>query len=249
MKLSSASTLMPRSSNASQRCEPMKPAPPDTTARSRWLVPTNAPIREPEAPHHRRGVDVASIDDHRPTHRHLQATEVEMAELVPFRDQYEAVRAIRQRIGVGGVFDLRQQHARPLHRGRVVGTDLGAGREQHPCDVQARRVSKVVRVGLERPPEEPDNPALERVEAFPKLVDGEHPLIAVYGHDRVQQLWVIVKALRQRGERFDVLGKARTAITDAGVEEAGADALVETHSLSYKLGVRVDRSQGHTSLQ
>src|ERR1700693_2270372 len=98
MKLSSAKTLIPRSSNASQRCEPMKTAPPDPPARGRALIAANAPVGEAKAPHLRGVVDVSPIDHHRPAHRRLQSGEVELAELVPFRDQHQAVRPIRQRI-------------------------------------------------------------------------------------------------------------------------------------------------------
>src|SRR5260370_40723555 len=84
MKLSSASTRMPRSSRASHRCEPMKPAPPETTALS--LVAADTSIGETEVAHDLRVVDVAAVHDHRTAHRGLDATEGEAAELVPLRD-------------------------------------------------------------------------------------------------------------------------------------------------------------------
>src|SRR5262245_39097997 len=74
MKLSSASTCMSRASSASQRCEPMKPAPPETTALGlRALFAANAAVREAEAAHRHRVVDVASVNDHRPPHELLHA--------------------------------------------------------------------------------------------------------------------------------------------------------------------------------
>src|SRR6266581_9233849 len=69
MKLSSASTRQPRSSRASQRCEPMNPAPPETTARG--LFAANAAVGEAEAAHRFRVVDVSSIDDDRAAHELL----------------------------------------------------------------------------------------------------------------------------------------------------------------------------------
>src|SRR5690349_8440687 len=92
MKLSSARTLTPRASRASQRWEPMNPAPPETTARGLCgLLAANAAIREAQAFHGRGVVDVAAVDDHRPAHELLDARHVELAELVPLRDQNDGV--------------------------------------------------------------------------------------------------------------------------------------------------------------
>src|SRR5439155_9244268 len=93
MKVSSASTRHPRSSRNSRRCEPMNPAPPETTALG--LLAANAAVGEAQAAHHGRIVDVAAIDDDRPPHELLDAGHVELAELVPFRDEDERVRARR----------------------------------------------------------------------------------------------------------------------------------------------------------
>src|SRR5713226_4518235 len=95
MKLSRASTRMPRSSRASHRCDPMKPAPPDTTALSLALplVAADTSIGETEVAHDLRVVDVAPVDDHRPAHGALDAAEVEASELVPLRDNNERIGA------------------------------------------------------------------------------------------------------------------------------------------------------------
>src|SRR5690242_16993425 len=98
MKLSRASTRKPRSSSASQRCEPMKPAPPDTTARG--LFAANAAVDETQAAHHSRVVDVSSVHDDRSPHQLLHARHVELAELVPFRHQDKGVRTAGDLIGV-----------------------------------------------------------------------------------------------------------------------------------------------------
>src|SRR5579859_2924218 len=80
MKLSSASTRVPRSRRASHRCDPMNPAPPETTALGLLaLLAADTPIREPEAAHDRRVVYVAAVDDNRLAHRGLEARQVEVA--------------------------------------------------------------------------------------------------------------------------------------------------------------------------
>src|SRR5256885_14342272 len=106
MKLSSASTRQPRSSRASQRCEPMNPAPPETTARG--LFAANAAVGEAKTSHHGRIVDVAAVDDHRPPHELPDAGHVELAELVPFRHQDERVPAGRDLVGVLQILDVGQ---------------------------------------------------------------------------------------------------------------------------------------------
>src|SRR5689334_20941719 len=85
MKLSSASTEKPLARSASHRCEPMNPAPPDTTARG--LFPANAAVREAQAAHCVRVVDVPAVDDDGVSHQLLDARHVELTELVPLGDQ------------------------------------------------------------------------------------------------------------------------------------------------------------------
>src|SRR5205823_11696820 len=81
MKLSSASTRVPRLSRASQRWEPMKPAPPETTARGDplSLVAADTPVGETHLSHLGGNVDVATVDDHRCAHRGLDPDHVEVA--------------------------------------------------------------------------------------------------------------------------------------------------------------------------
>src|SRR5690349_9217459 len=114
MKLSSANTFMPRSSSASHRCEPMNPAPPETTALGfgAALLAANTAIREAEGLHRAGVVDVPPVDEHGAAHELLDARHVELAELVPLRDQHERVRAARDRVGVLDVFHVRQQPSR-----------------------------------------------------------------------------------------------------------------------------------------
>src|SRR6266849_8077221 len=79
MKLSRASTRVPRARSASHRCEPMKPAPPDTTARGLELVAADTPVGEAEDEHDGGVIDVASVEDHGRTHRGLHPGHVQLA--------------------------------------------------------------------------------------------------------------------------------------------------------------------------
>src|SRR5438270_2848515 len=96
-KLSRASTRLPCASSASHRCEPMKPAPPETTARgfALPLAAADTSVDEAELAHRGRHVDVAAVDQHRPTHRRLDPREVKLPELVPLGDEHERVGAAR----------------------------------------------------------------------------------------------------------------------------------------------------------
>src|SRR5579864_141624 len=138
IRLSIASTRIPRSTSASHRCEPMKPAPPETTALG--LVAANAPVGEPHRLHRVWVVDVAAVDDDGPAHRLLDPAEVEVAKLIPLRDHDQRVRAVGDLVGVLEILDLREDGAAPLDGGGVVRAHPGAGRDQHPCDVQAGRL-------------------------------------------------------------------------------------------------------------
>src|SRR6202022_4081435 len=126
MKLSSASTRMPRASRASHKCEPMKPAPPETTARSFVLVAADTPVREPELAHCGRVVDVAPVHDHRHPHRRLDTVEVEVAKLVPLRDDDQRIAAVGDAVRIAHVLDLRQLDARAFHGRGIVGADVCA---------------------------------------------------------------------------------------------------------------------------
>src|SRR5262245_53471920 len=116
MKLSTHMTSWPSARKRSQRCEPMKPAPPvimsraierhpsrrvrrRQTARASALRDRCAPDRmidEAEGLHVVGIVDVAAVDDHRLLQQLLHAGEIGTAELVPLRENEQRVRAVER---------------------------------------------------------------------------------------------------------------------------------------------------------
>src|SRR3989475_11057621 len=138
MKLSSDSTRVPRASRASHRCEPMNPAPPETTARSLLLVAAYTSVGEAESAHVLRVIDVAPVDDHRTAHRRLDPAEVELAELVPFGHHDQRVRAIGESIRITAVLDLGQLDPRGFHGRRVGAANPGARRRPDPRHAEGR---------------------------------------------------------------------------------------------------------------
>src|SRR5206468_12744043 len=112
MKLSTARTLLPLARGASQRCDPMHPAPPEMTARG--LLAANAAVDEVQVSHGDRVVDVPAVHHDRVAHQLLDARHVELAELVPLRDQHDRVGAGRDLIRILQVLDVGQQDLRAV---------------------------------------------------------------------------------------------------------------------------------------
>src|SRR5262245_36260367 len=100
MKLSAHTTVQPCSRRNSQRCEPMKPAPPGMRTRMRGRAagalgaqdgPTaDGVVLEAEATHPLRFPHVPAVEDHGPAHDAAQPLEVQELELVPLRHQGHA---------------------------------------------------------------------------------------------------------------------------------------------------------------
>src|SRR6266851_7455924 len=235
MKLSRASTRIPRPSSASQRCEPMKPAPPDTTARG--LFAANAAVYETQVPHRGRVVDFSPVHDDRPSHQLLYPRHVELAELVPFRDEDQGVRAGGDLVRVLQILDLGEQHLRSLHRGWVIRAHLGARRQQHLGDVETWRLAHVIGVGLERQPKQADDAARQLLELFAQQVDHDHALVAIDVHDGMQKLGVIVEPLSDRGECGDIFWK-----TVVRHERTGRDECMSARHLEGKNWSRIGSS-------
>ena len=73
-----------------------------------------------------------------------------MLELVPLGHDHQGVSPRRQLVCILRVLELRQDRLRALHGGWVVGAHMSPRGDQDPGDVEARRLAKVVGVGLER---------------------------------------------------------------------------------------------------
>src|SRR5207253_3043534 len=235
MKLSSASTRIPRSSNSWHRCEPMKPAPPETTARG--LFAANAAIGEAEAAHRFRVVDVSSIDDDRAAHELLDASHVELAELIPLGDQHDRVRTRRNLVRTLEIFHLREEQPGSLHRGRVICSDFGASSKQDLGDADSRRLAHVVGFGFESKSEQTDHAPWELIQRLAQQVNHDHALVAIDLHHGLQQLRVIVEPFGDCRQCRDIFGKATAAPSNTGVEVGRADSLVEAHTLGDQLRV------------
>src|SRR5438445_2916646 len=140
-RLSSTTTSSPRANSASERWEPRKPAPPETTtlaiSPSRSSRSTDSPVFEPATAQRFAIEDVASVDHPRQRESFGDLVEVEPLELVPLRqhEQDVGVRASGVRVSsdvdaVEGRGLTRVQRRRDR---RIEGADLRAQRPQ-PLD-------------------------------------------------------------------------------------------------------------------
>ena len=173
-------------------------------------------------------------------HRVAGARPVEAGELAPLGDQHDGVGAGERIVGVGG----------DAHAGEVLvvgGRDRGVvGGDRRAFGAQPRRqhdrgrLAQIVGLGLEGEPEQRDVRVAQRPEALLELGD-DAPLLQRVDLDHgVEQLEVVARVAGQLLERLHVLGKARTAVADAGVQEVRADAPVEAHARGHDAHVGAD---------
>src|SRR5262249_16631319 len=127
-KLSMQMTSLPSASSRSQRCEPMKPAPPVTRMRATLRrLHDGAPdriVREALLAHDVALVEVAPVEDHRRPHQAAHAREIRTAELVPVGHDQERVDALEGIVVDAMIVDAVTEHAAGLaERLGIVGLD------------------------------------------------------------------------------------------------------------------------------
>src|SRR5258705_12218228 len=108
-RLSMHTTSQPLSRRRSQRCEPMKPAPPVTSTRTRTpsgrdhgLAPDRV-VLEAEPAHAFGLPDIAAVEDDPPAENAPQPLEVDELELVPLGDEQHRVGILGRLVGGGAV--------------------------------------------------------------------------------------------------------------------------------------------------
>src|SRR2546428_4353327 len=130
-RLSMQTTSAPWARRNSERWEPMNPAPPVTSTRTAAasgrqdrLAPDGV-VLEAETSHALRLVEVAAVEDQGPSQQSAQPLQVEEPELVPLGEEHHRVRPLRRLVGRVAEGDAGgDEHARIVHRDRIVGADL-----------------------------------------------------------------------------------------------------------------------------
>src|SRR4029453_1512449 len=167
-KLSMPMTEWPSARSRSQRWLPRNPAAPVTRVFMRgrrnaehetrrgesrsW--PADAGIRPAGRAKLPWIVDVPQVDDRLRRHELRELAEVERPELVPLRRDHEDVGSAGAVVDVARVVELREDGPRVLHGRGVEGADRHPGREEVRNHRERGRFADVVRLGLERKPED-----------------------------------------------------------------------------------------------
>ena len=110
----------------------------------------------------------------------------------------------------------------------IVGLDAGAHLDQALGDVQGGRIAQVVRIGFEREAKQADGAAFEDEELFLKLLDHHLALGGVDVERGLEEFAGVAVLAGGMQQRLNVLAEATSAPADAGVEELGADAGIQT---------------------
>src|SRR5215472_92645 len=216
--------------------------PRASTAASEQSCPSVAPdtaIDKAEPAHLLGVIDVAAVDHDRPPHQAFELLEIELLELVPFSHDDYGVGAPGHGLRIAAVVEVGQERPRLLDGCRVIGAHDRPFLEQRLGYLDGGRLAHVVGIWLEGETKHADHLAAQAAQALPQFVDDERALVAVDVHHRVQKLRVVLVLLRDGGQRLHVLGEARAAIADAGIQVGGTDPLVKPHALGDQLGVGV----------
>src|SRR5512138_752892 len=156
-KLSTQITSWPSARSRSQRCEPMKPAPPVTSIRmplplsaATVAVAPERDIAETSSLHPVRLVQVAAIHHNRALQGALDPLEIRVAILVPVGDDDQCVAVGQNLILISTVSDLvAKMFLRLLQGLRIVGTDRCPHVQQPFDDCKGRCFAHIVGTRLE----------------------------------------------------------------------------------------------------
>ena len=157
--------------------------------------------------------------------------QVEARELLPLGDDDDRVGAGQRLEGLLADLDAGEQRVLAGVEHGVVGPDAGALVDEAAGQHDGGRLAQVVGVRLEREAEQRHGGAAQVAEPLLELADHAPLLQRVDLDDGVEQLEVVARVAGQLLERLDVLGEARPAVADAGLQEVRPDAVVEAHAL------------------
>src|SRR6188472_1418434 len=156
----------------------------------------------------RVGVErVAPVDDDVAGHRRGHRVPVERAEDLPLGHEHGGVRAAHGRDRIVGEGDPAHELARLRLGHRVVRADARAGGLEAGAEDERGRLPHVVRLGLEREPEERDLLVDERAAALLVLGDDAPPLELGDLDDRVEELEVVARVAGELLEGRYILRK------------------------------------------
>src|SRR5215211_4379023 len=153
--------------------------------------------------------EVAAVHYQRHAHPALHVTSpVELPELRPLGDEHHGVGALHRVERRLADPSAGEQGVRLPRRHRVVNPHVRAFPRESPGEHQAGRLASVVRIRLERHPEQRHLPPAERPQVLLQLPDGAPLLKLVDLDDGGEELEVIAGVAGELLESLDIFGKA-----------------------------------------
>ena len=170
------------------------------------------------------------------------AIQIESGELLPLGQNQKSIGVAGGFVGIVHELGARVQDlARPLRRRRIVGRNLAAFLQQRLHQQNGGRFADIVGAALESQAQHAQTLAAQRPQRGAHFAQEALALVLVDAHDFIQQPELVSALPRHRAEGHQVLGKARSAVADAGIQKARTDAAVGADPLANLLHVRSHR--------
>src|SRR5829696_8766352 len=171
LRLSMQTTRQPSERSLSQRWLPMKPAPPVTSARGLLVAGLGTVIAASETPVQQscfpRGCSIEGVtavhDELRVPHQRGGLIGIQAPHLLPLGYYHRRVGSSQRLVRIEDGLNIRGELGCGGACHGVIAYDPGSERGQGAGNGQARGLSQVVCVRLEREPEQGHTPALEGV--------------------------------------------------------------------------------------
>ena len=200
--------------------------------------PPDAEIGKSQPSHILGTVDIPEIDKDPGGHCLAQPAEIKGAEGIPFGHDDKGMGACRRVIGILREMNIIEQAPRRRHAGRIIGPDNGALVLQGLDYGQGRGLPHVIGVGLEGEAEYGDRLATDISATGRNDLAGHSALaLVIDGYSGFDQAERAAKVLGGFNKCKGILRKTGAAIAWSGMEEFGANAVVEANSAGNLLNI------------
>src|SRR3989344_802327 len=189
----------------------------------------NTVILQPCSSHLLRFVDIPAIEEVLASHHAFQFVQINTPEGIPLCEHDYCICLLRRFHGGVHILDVRFHLLRVSHGHRIMCAYGVAGFLKHRNEIQTRGFAHVI--GLWFKAQSPDSDGClvrEHVEEFLKEAHALAgvDLVCCFYNGQGNACF-----LAQGNERFYILGEAAPAISDACVQEAGADTVIQSEAV------------------
>ena len=161
-------------------------------------------------------------------------------EFVPFCDHDDRISLLCQPVRIFDHHELRHDLPGDIHGNRVIRNYLRAVLDQTPGDVDRRCFAHIIRVWLERKTQQSNLLSFEFTQHFLDALYSHRTAIIIDLHHGVQKLGMASFFFCHIGECLDILGKARSAVTQTSVEEERTNAFIIAHPHGNLLNISTE---------